>query len=245
MKRMIFITLMLLISNLCSCQSELLEFEQGDLMASVEQGEEWLHDFPLFLGITKKNPPQIAIWLEDTAGNYLATVYASHKIATGSWQAAGGNPRYEALPHWDYKRSIQANREEGASVASSTTRPALPDGVSGATPRSGFSVKLRPSTAALTRFTLKVEVNHSTDFNSAYPKTASKGDANYSGGKDGSGQPALVYAVDVNLLSGEKLFEAVLTGHSSPDGSDGEVVSDVSQCTTALNIVKRITVTVK
>jgi len=244
MKRMNFIVIMLLISSLCSCQSELSEFEHGDLLARIEQGEEWLHDFPLFMGITKKNPPQIAIWLEDTTGNYLATVYASHKIATGSWQAAGGNPRKEALPHWDYVRGLQSISSSNVSG----NRPALPDGVSGATPRSGFSVKLRPtsvSNGSLTRFTLKVEVNHSTDFNPAYPKTASKGDANYSGGKEGSGQPALVYAVDVNLLSGEKAFEAVLTGHSSPDGSDGEVYPDVSQCTTALNIVKRITVTVK
>ncbi|MDR1723964.1 MAG: DUF2271 domain-containing protein [Tannerella sp.] len=230
MKRLNFITIMLLISSFGSCQSELTEFEQGDLRVTIEQGEAWLHDFPLFLGITKKNPPQIAVWLEDTAGNYLTTVYVSHKIATGSWQAAGGNPRKEALPHWNYLRGLNTS---------------LPDGVSGATPRSGFSVNLRPATASLSRFTLKVEVNHSTDFNAAYPKTASKGEANYSGGKDGSGQPALVYAVGVNLLSGEKVFEAALIGHSSPDGSDGKVYPDVSQCTTALNIVKRITVTVK
>lgn len=65
--------------SLCSCQKELIEYEKGDVKICIEQGEQWLHDFPLFLGINKKNPPQIAIWLEDTQGNYLSTVYVTHK----------------------------------------------------------------------------------------------------------------------------------------------------------------------
>ena len=71
--------------SLCACQQELIEYEKGDVKVCIEQGEQWLHDFPLFLGINKKNPPQIAIWLEDTQGNYLSTVYVTHKIATQSW----------------------------------------------------------------------------------------------------------------------------------------------------------------
>ena len=79
--------------SLCSCQQELIEYEKGDVKVCIEQGEQWLHDFPLFLGINKKNPPQIAVWLEDTQGNYLSTVYVTHKIATQSWQASEGNRR--------------------------------------------------------------------------------------------------------------------------------------------------------
>ena len=52
--------------SLCSCQQKLIEYEKGDVKVCIEQGEQWLHDFPLFLGINKKNPPQIAVWLEDT-----------------------------------------------------------------------------------------------------------------------------------------------------------------------------------
>lgn len=52
-----------------------------------------MHDFPLFLGINKKNPPQIAIWTEDTEGHYLSTIYVTHKIATQSWQASGRKPQ--------------------------------------------------------------------------------------------------------------------------------------------------------
>ena len=45
--------------SLCACQQELIEYEKGDVKVCIEQGEQWLHDFPLFLGINKKNPPQM------------------------------------------------------------------------------------------------------------------------------------------------------------------------------------------
>ena len=73
-----------------SCDKELVEYEKGSVEIVVERGDAWLHDFPLFLGIKRKNPPQIAVWIEDAQGRYLSTVYASSKIATQSWLAAGG-----------------------------------------------------------------------------------------------------------------------------------------------------------
>ena len=93
--------------SFCSCQKDLIEYEAGDIKVCIEEGDEWLHNFPLFLGIKKKNPPQIVIWMEDINGNYLSTLYASHKIATQSWQSAGDNRRKEALPHWCYSRGVK------------------------------------------------------------------------------------------------------------------------------------------
>jgi hypothetical protein len=63
--------------------------------------------------------------------------------------------------------------------------------------------------------------------------------------KEGSGQPALVYAAEVDLTSGKKEFTAKLIGHSSPDGSNGDLTKDTSSLTTALHIVKSITVYVQ
>lgn len=118
------------------------------------------------------------------------------------------------------------------------------DGISGATPRESFDVKLRTA-SQLKHFAVKVEINHSTDFNDSFPKNARKGDANYSGGKEGSGQPVVVYKAEVDLTTGKKTFEATLTGHSSPDGSDGEIHTDMSGLTTALEIVERITINIQ
>lgn len=98
MKKMGLIAIYFWLIGLSSCQQELIEYEKGDVKVCIEQGEEWLHDFPLFLGIKKKNPPQITIWLEDAQRHYLSTVYATHKIAIQSWQVSGRNRRQEALP---------------------------------------------------------------------------------------------------------------------------------------------------
>lgn len=224
----------------CSCNNDLVEYENNDLKITVEKGENWLHDFPLFLGISKKNPPQIAVWLEDVEGNYLSTVYVTHKIATQSWLMAGKNRRKEALPHWCYSRGVRY--DDGLYLP--TKKQPFTDGLTGATPQSGFDVKVCPD-GKLKQFRIKVEVNHSTDFNEHYPKLAKERDSNYSGGKEGSGQPAVVYAVDVDLTSGEKTFIAKLIGHSSVDGSNGLVYPDTSTLTTALHIVKQITITIQ
>ena len=163
-----------------------------------------------------------------------------HKIATQSWQASGGNRRKEALPHWCYSRRVKY--DDGLYLP--TKKEPLIDGISGATPHKSFEIKLSPTTT-LKKFIVKIEINHSTDFNEYFPKSAKEGEANYSGGKEGSGQPAIIYAANVNLSSGEKSFEANLIGHSSPDGSSGGINEDTSRLTTALHIVKRINVTIQ
>lgn len=224
----------------CACNNELVQYRTDDLKINIEKGDGWLHDFPLFMGINKKNPPQIAIWLEDGNGHYLSTVYVTHKIATQSWISAGKNRRKEALPHWCYSRGVRY----ADSLYLPTKESPFVDGMTGATPQGSFNVRLVPL-SGLKQFTVKIEINHSTDFNEAFPKSAAPGNPNYSGGKMGSGQPALVYAASVDLTTGTKEFEALLVGHSSPDGSNGEVTPDVSKITTALHIVKRITISVQ
>lgn len=240
MKRMITTLLCMSLIGFCACKKELVEYRAGDIEVRIEAGSEYLHDFALMLGIKKKNAPQIAVWIEDTQGRYLQTIYVTHKIATQRWTAAGGNRRQEALPHWCHQRGVLY--DDGLYLP--TKKEPLADAISGATPRNGFDVRLRPE-QALQQFVVKVEVNHSTDFNDAYPKSAEPGDAGYSGGKMGSGQPALVYAAAIDLTAGNRSFEARLVGHSSPDGSDGAVDPDTSSLTTALDIVKRITVNLR
>ncbi len=237
---MVLAFLYLSLLSFSSCQQELIEYSQGDIKVCVEQGSEWLHDFPLFLGIKKKNPPQIAVWLEDAQGNYLSTLYVTHKIATESWQASGGNRRKEALPHWCYSRGVKYT--DGLYLP--TKDQPVVDGISGATPQGSFDVKLRTKDMPK-QFVVKVEINHSTDFNEYYPKSAQEEKQNYSGGKEGSGQPAVIYAALVDLTLGKKSFEATLIGHSSPDGTSGTIYKDVSELTTALHIVKQISIQIQ
>ena len=228
------------LSLCCSCNKNLVEYRTGDLKIRIEKGANYLHDFPLFMGIVRKNPPQLAVWVEDTLGTYLTTVYVTDRIARQGWISSGGNRRKEALPHWCYSRGVQY--ADGLYLP--TKDEPLTDGISGATSRGSFDLRLSPA-GGLQRFVVKIEVNQSTDFNEVYPESAREGEPGYSGGKEGSGQPALVYAADVDLTSGKKEFTARLIGHSSPDGSDGAVSPDVSGCTTALDIVGPVKVTVE
>ena len=136
------------------CNKDLVEYHSNDIRISIEKGDEQLHNFPLFLGINKKNPPQIAIWIEDTEGHYLSTIYVTHKIATQTWQAAGGNRRKEALPHWCYSRGIKY--EDGLYLP--TKKSPLTDAVTGATPKGSFDIKLTP-TGKIKKFIVRACLN--------------------------------------------------------------------------------------
>ena len=237
---MLLISVITSVMMMASCSKEHIEYQAGDLCVNIEAGDGWLHDYPLFLGIKKKNPPQIAVWLEDTDGRYLGTLYASKKIATQGWASSGGNRRKEALPYWCHRRGVVY--EDGLYLP--TKSQPLVDGMTGATPRADFNVRLKEKTG-LRHFYVMVEVNHSIDFNDRYSDDKREGEPDYSGGPEGSGQPALVYRVDVNFDSASTSFDAVMIGHSSADGSDGKLYNDLYGITSALTIVKLITVNVK
>ncbi len=221
-----------------ACKKEDLTFEQGDLKIEIKTGDHWLHDFPLFLGLTKENPPQFAIWIEDTSGNYLSTIFATYKIATEGWINNNGNRRKEALPYWCHKRGVVY--EDGLMLP--TKEQPLIDGITGATPKEDISMKVTPKNL-VKPFVIIVELNHSVDFNSFYPKNALEGDDNYSGGEEGSGQPAVIYAATIYSDTKYAVFE--LIGHSSPDGSTGELDPNLEKLTTAKSIVKSINLTIK
>jgi hypothetical protein len=202
-----------------ACAMEEPYAEKGDLQIRVSTGAAWLHRYSLL----QKNPPQIALWAETTAGTFAGTLFASRKAATGTWLFSGGNPRKEALPVWSSRKASEK-----------------PDGITGASPARDFELALTPRAEMPRAFVLFAEVNHSTDFNDAYPKKAKPGEADYSGGEGGSGQPSLVYRCDVNLDAAVVCYEFTLVGHGSPDGSDGRIDADLSGVTDALDIVRRI-----
>ena len=80
------------ILSVLSCKYEdPLIYSKGDIKIQIEASENWIHKFPLFLGIKKDNAPQFAVWLEDINGKYLSTVYVTEKIATQSWVSSDGN----------------------------------------------------------------------------------------------------------------------------------------------------------
>ena len=144
------------------------------------------------------------------------------------------------MPYWCHRRGVVY--DDGLYLP--TKSQPLVDGMTGATPRETFELRLKDQ-AGVRHFYVMVEVNHSIDFNDRYTDDKKEGEPDYSGGPEGSGQPALVYRADVDLDSARTNFDAVLIGRSSTDGTDGTLYDDLYGITSALTIVKRITVSIK
>lgn len=198
---------------------------------NFEKGKEFYH-------------PLIVFWVEDTNGNYIETIYASQSIATGTflfgqsegkkWKP-GERRRQAALPYWGNKRGIKA--PDGLFLP--TPEKPLPDAITGATPKTSFTLttSIKPG---LEKVKVYMEINQTWDWNQYWHNNRFPDDAEYKT----SCQPALVYMTEIDFSNPQGLFELKPIGHSHPSGKTGELFSDLSTFTTALNIAQRITVSI-
>ncbi len=190
--------------------------------------------------------PLFAVWVEDSKGNYIETLYISRVISSStfdygekvgdSWESAIRR-RPEALPYWSHKRGIQAS--DGLFVPLNGS-PDL-DAVSGATPTSNFIIRSKSNFEENSAYRILIELNQSYDWNEYYTPNKFPDDKIYSGsGK--VGQPSLIYAAETKPESLESTTHKImnLIGHGHYSGKDGKLYGDVSQITTAKNIAERI-----
>jgi len=217
------------------------------LTVDLEQGEHYIHKMKILPLITIKSPPQIAIWLADTKGNYVETLFVSRKTATQKWSKAPKDKtpkdkirRQESLPYWAHTRGVQY--ADGLYLP--TTENPLPDSITSASPKDGFILNTKMA-EDLKQFRILVEIDASLDFNEYFPEDAGVEDDNYSGGVWGSGQPALIYSAEIDLHRVRQSYELQLIGHSSPDGSNGNIYTDLAGLTTAKDLVRKITVAIE
>lgn len=193
------------------------------------------------------NHPSFAVWVEDLEGNYIETLYVTQYFAKGvfghgesepgKWKNEPGTVRRPAtLPYWSFKRNIKA--ADGLYAPSPET--AVPDALTGATPKAGFSLKTG-SKATDKKFRVLVEVNQPWDSNDFWTNDKYPNDFNYKT----SLQPALVYAVTVSPNETGKSLYLNPIGHSHPSGSTGELFTDITTITTARDIFSKIAVRVE
>ncbi|MBD3307832.1 DUF2271 domain-containing protein [candidate division KSB3 bacterium] len=203
----------------------------------VTTGEHWQHVMKVaFLKI--KAPPQVAIWIEDREGNYIDTLFVTHKIGKQFW---GKQPdqdpdklfRPEALPYWMHKRAARG-------LPFPTKNDPLPDTVTAASPEEDFAIQTKIQ-LDLTEIAVLLEANLSFDMNETYYTNAPQGTAVYN---RNSGQPALVYRAEVDL-SQPGTYEMELIGHSSPSGEDGKLYKDLSGLSSALHMITNAVVSIE
>jgi len=223
-------------------------FEEGRTVTiEVTAGEHFIHDMKIGKFMTIHNPPTTVFWIEDMDGNYIETLFITEKVGTEGWKKTPGEEpvgtdlrRPGSLPTWGYRRGVVA--PDGVYLP--TKDDPMPDAVTSASPKASYTLNtVIPE--ELERFVVFAEFNNSTDFNDYYRSDLTSGEPGYNGNEFTGGQPAVVYAAEVDMTSGEMSFVMELIGHSSPDSADGEIVDDMSHLTTATDIVEKVTIFVE
>lgn len=247
-KTFFYILLLLLfagkISMVDSCRSSRVNTSyQADTLYTNPDGKGDLIEINFRKG-TEHNHPLMAIWIEDTAGNYTQTVYVAKSIAkgifefgdksAGKWQP-GSLRRPAALPVWSHSRGVQ--EDDGLFIPKEET--AIPDAYTGPTPQSNFVLYARTDNTLPDQFYVYFEINQSWDWNEYWTNTKYIEDEEYKT----SSQPALVYRVlfDKNVTNSKPVY-LKLIGHSHYSGQDGTIYTDTNTITTAQKITESVSV---
>jgi hypothetical protein len=193
------------------------------------------------------NHPLMAIWAEDVNGKYIETFFVSQSIGKGVFdKVIGGGGKWlpgpvrrpAALPYWAHKRGVK----ESDGLYIPTPQTPMPDAIAGATPRKNFRLVATPVTPNFPRiFHLLLEINQSWDWNSYWTNSKFPDEPEYKT----SSQPSVVYSAFINLDDATVTYNLNPIGHGHYAGKTGELFTDLSTLTTALEIAKRITVTVR
>jgi len=180
----------------------------------VEPGEHWLGKMKVFI-FSITNAPQMAAWIEDEEGRYIATITVTNRSAKKNWRAAPEEGRPEALPVWNHKQQ-------------DNSAPHDVDTVSTATSKGSVEAKFdRESLIEGNTYKVYLEINHSYDYNDYWTKDNS----------GVNGQPSLIY--QAQFVAGQPCHLSLEPmGYGSVDGSNGTINSGLGSFTTALGIIK-------
>jgi hypothetical protein len=145
---------------------------------------------------TFAEPPQFAIWLENTQTKELKTIFVTHRVAVGDWEGKANVP--VALPYWF---SLFRGNVSHTTKESELTKD-LVMAISGATPRDDyFSVRIEVKPGS--EWNCWIEMNLAGDFNDSFPAfdIQSLKEDEFS-----CGQPALIYKAKIIADEGLKFI---------------------------------------
>lgn len=140
-----------------------------------------------------KRAPQIAVWVEDSDGTYVDTLFVTKKASGNKWI---GSPKYgrpESLPDW--------YRAKGQNPAVKISKDDL-DATTSATPKKGIVISKDLELEKGKTYVFKCQANQSFDYNEYYTKKNSGVD----------GQPAVLYAGEMIPDGTEKEIKLEFSG---------------------------------
>ncbi len=191
-------------------------FKENSLLITIRiELDKKIYDFSDY-----GEPPQIAVWLEDTERSEIRTVYVTRRTAENDWYGKTECP--VSLPFWQSRKK----------------KSSLPDGISGATEKELITRTIQVN--QYREFFIFIEVNVAGDYNRNFP-------ANFDDGSpdpQGNGQPSLIYRGKIRAIRGEKA-SPVIIGRSLQLDTVEDVINDLKGMTSALKIISKIEVFIK
>ena len=192
------------------------------------------------------NHPLFAVWLADTTGKFIQTLYVSESIgkgvfkrvdrSMGRWQA-GEIQRPASLPYWAHQRNV---KNESGTYLPTPLHPEA-DAITGATPTASFGMRLATNEKLEGKYRVYLELNQSWDWNEYWTNDKFPDDKEYKT----SSQPALVYMATIDSNAKGAAVEMQLIGRSHHSGANGELYTDLNTITTALKIAAQIKISVE
>ena len=192
------------------------------------------------------NFPTFAIWVENLEGKHVKTLFVTKSIASGIFKRGqltdstwtnkpGAAYRPAALPYWLHKKGELAN----GKLLPTKDQP-YTDAITGATPKKDFVLQVDKSSGIPQKFRLLVEINQPWDWNEYWTNRKFPNDKNYKS----SAQPSVIYSVTIDSEASKDYYLNPI-GHGHFNGSDGELYTDLTSLTSALNIVYTMKVNLK
>ena len=142
-----------------------------------------------------KRAPQIAVWVEDSDGTYVGTLFVTKKASGNKWIGSPKDGRPESLPDW--------YRAKGQNPAVKISKDDL-DATTSATPKKGIVISKDLELEKGKTYVFKCQANQSFDYNDYYTKKNSGVD----------GQPAVLYTGEIIPDGTEKEIKLMLNNKS-------------------------------
>ena len=177
-------------------------------------------------------PPQFAIWLENSKTDVVKTVFVTHRTGTGEF--AGKVECPVSLPVW-----IGIFRKE--TGRNDFPRPWKPffESVTSATPKvDDFNITVEVERGKTWFY--YIEMNVAGDYNESFPAFSSKKRPD----KHGNGQPSLIYKGEILAEEGEN-SRPKLIGRSDQYHFTTEIISDLKDLDSAKKVFSNIVVQCK
>lgn len=184
----------------------------------------------LILLSTYSEPPQFAIWLENTDMPKLRMVFVTRRVSVGDWEGKTNVP--VALPRWS---ELFRGKNESHNVIIDDKY----DAVTGATPKENY-FSIRAEVEPGSCWICWIEMNLAGDFNESFPRLNLR---SFKEDEFSCGQPALLYRTSITANKGTKYIPELVGQSIWEDGENR--IEPVSQgITTARNVFDTIQISV-